>query len=110
MDVVLIVAIVRSVSLEEAERTLQRLGVRGITVSKAKGYGEYANFFSHDHLTDQVKIEVFVPRQRSQAVVDGLLKATHTGTPGDGIVAVVPVEAVVSVRTGAPAIPNSMPA
>lgn len=110
MDLVLVVAIVRSVSLEEAERSLQRLGVRGITVSKAKGYGEYANFLSPDHHPEQVKIEVFVPRDRSQSVIDALFKSTSTGSPGDGIIAVVPVERVVSVRTGAPDVPNPIPA
>ena len=44
MELALAVAIIRSLALEDAEKRLQRIGVRGITVTKVKGYGEHANF------------------------------------------------------------------
>ncbi len=44
MDLRLVVAIIRPGALESVEKRLQELGVRGLTVMRAKGYGAHANF------------------------------------------------------------------
>ena len=107
-ELALVVAIVHGLALEAAEAKLHELGVRGITVTKVKGYGEYANFYARDWMVDEVKIEVFAARDQAERIADAILDAAHTGSPGDGIVAILPVETLLSARTRAEVIPNRL--
>lgn len=109
MELALVVAVIRGLALEKTEKKLQEIGVRGITVTKVKGYGEYANFFTRDGLWDEVKIEVFVTQESAEGVASAILDAAHTGSPGDGIVAILPVDRIFSARTRSDAIPNRIP-
>jgi len=106
MELALVVAIIPALRLADAERRLQKIDVRGITVTKVKGYGEHANFFTRDWMIDEVKVEVFAPRDQVEGITSAILDATHSGSPGDGIVAILPVDQVFSARTRAAAIPN----
>jgi len=108
MELRLVVAIIRTLALEAAEESLKELGVRGLTVTRAKGFGAYANLFSGDWLVDQVKIEIYAERDRVESIVAAILNAAHSNSPGDGIVAVLPVEKVYSVRTRCEEAPNRM--
>jgi len=96
-----ITAIVRASALEGVEHRLHELGVPGLSVTKVKGYGEYADFFARDWMVEHVRIEIFVIRERGTEIAQAIMTAARTGGPGDGIVAVLPVEAVYHVRTGA---------
>ncbi len=95
-----IVAIIRSLDLEKAEKSLKDFGVEGITVIKAKGYGEYKDFFTRDWVVNNVKLEIVVSDDQVDRVVDTLMSALHTGYQGDGIIAVSPVEEFIKIRTG----------
>jgi nitrogen regulatory protein P-II 1 len=95
-----VTAIVRSVALEEIEKRLQDLRVPGFSVTKVKGHGEYENFFRHDRMTEHVRIEIFLRRERVDEIARGIIDAAQTGLAGDGIVVVLPVEAVYRIRTG----------
>lgn len=106
MDIKLIVAIIRRDKLEEVEARLRDTGVEGINVSKVKGYGEYRNFFSHDWMVDEVRIEIFTRKDELETVIEAIMDAAHTGGPGDGIVAVVPVESLFLIRTRSEAVPE----
>ena len=106
MELRLIVAIIRPLTLEAVEKKLQQIGIRGLTVIRAKGYGAYANLFAQDWLVDQVKIEIYVEQDRAESVADAILDTAHTGSPGDGIVAILPVEKVLSIRTRSEETPN----
>lgn len=106
MELRLVVAIIRTFALEEVEKTLQQMGVRGLTVSRAKGFGAHANFFSGDWLVDQVKIEIYVEQDRVESIVAAVLEAANSESSGSGIVAVLPVEKVYSVRTWREEAPN----
>ncbi|MBI2313942.1 MAG: P-II family nitrogen regulator [Betaproteobacteria bacterium] len=106
MALSVVVAIIRPGVLEPVEKKLQEMGVRGITVARTKGYGEYANFFSRDWMVDQVRIEIFTEQDRAELIAAAILDAAHTGSPGDGIVAILPVEKVFDVRTRSEEIPN----
>lgn len=108
MDLALVVAIVRGLALEAAEANLHEMGVRGITVTKVRGYGEYANFYARDWMMDQVKIEVFAAREQAERVAGAILDAAHTGSPGDGIVAILPVATLLSARTRSDVILNRL--
>lgn len=100
MECVLVVAILRRTALEAAEKGLQAIGVRGITVTRARGYGEHPDMLSSDHLVDQVKIEVFASRDRAQTIASTILEATFSGAgAGEGeVVAILPVESLLAGR------------
>lgn len=110
MELVLVVGIIRASALEATERALQRIGVRGITVFRGRGFGEHHlashDFLSRDWSDDDVKIEIYAARERAELIESTIMDAAHTGSPGDGIVAILPVERVFSVRTRAETVPN----
>ena len=54
-----VTASVRTEVLEAVEQRLPRAGVKGATVTHVKGYGEYADFFSHDWQVRHVRLEIF---------------------------------------------------
>ena len=106
MELRLVVAIIRTAALEADEERLQQMGVRGLTVTRAKGFGAHANLFSRDWLVDQVKIEIYLEQNAAESIAQAILDTAHSGSPGDGIVAIHPVEKVYSVRTRSEEPPN----
>ena len=100
MDLMLVVAIIRSSSLEAAEKGLRQIGVRDITVTKVRTYAEHADFLSRDSLVDQVKIEVFARRDRAQHIASEIAAAANMeSTAGDGVVATLRVESILKPST-----------
>ncbi len=106
MDIKQIVAIIRRDKLEPVEKKLQHMRVERINVSKVKGYGEYHDFFTSDWMVDEVRIEIFTRSDEVESITAAIMEAAHTGVPGDGIVAVVPVEKFFLIRTRAEATPD----
>lgn len=98
-----IVAIIRKGHLETVEKRLEAMGIKGLTVTQVKGFGEYANFFTRDWMCTHARIEIFTARQNVDAIVQAILEAASTGNAGDGIVAVLPVEQIYRIRTKKPA-------
>jgi nitrogen regulatory protein P-II 2 len=103
----LIMAIVKPFKLDEVRESLTALGIQGLTVSEVKGFGrqkgqteiyrgaEYAvNFLP------KVKVEVAVPDDLAEQVVEAIQKAANTGRIGDGKVFVLDVSQAVRIRTG----------
>jgi nitrogen regulatory protein P-II 1 len=93
-----ITAIIRCARLDEVETELRLAGIEGLTVSYVKGFGEYANFFRRDWTTTHGRLEIFVPRERAEHVAEIITNAARTGTPGDGVVAILPVERFYHIR------------
>lgn len=98
-----VTAIVRCSVLQKVEERLKQLHVPGISVTKVKGYGEYADFFRPDWVCEHARIEVYCGEHRANDIARAVLETAHTGARGDGIVVVLPVEAIYRVRTGRPA-------
>ncbi|MFJ2603885.1 MULTISPECIES: P-II family nitrogen regulator [unclassified Streptomyces] len=103
----LITAIVKPHRLDEVKTTLQELGVHGLTVTEASGYGRqrghtevYRGAEYQVDLVPKVRIEVVVEDADADPVIDAIVKAAQTGKIGDGKVWSLPVETVVRVRTG----------
>ncbi|MFC9929484.1 P-II family nitrogen regulator [Streptomyces sp. NPDC127190] len=103
----LITAIVKPYRLDEVKTALQELGVHGLTVTEASGYGRqrghtevYRGAEYRVDLVPKVRIEVVVEDADADAVIDAIVRAAQTGKIGDGKVWSVPVETVVRVRTG----------
>jgi len=102
-----VVAIIKPFKLEEVRDALTAIGVHGMTVTEVKGYGrqkghmeiyrgaEYAvNFLP------KVRIEVAIPTEQVDKVVDAISTAAKTGQIGDGKIFVSPIEQAMRIRTG----------
>lgn len=98
-----VTAIIHRNVLEDVEAVLQQAGSGGITVTKVKGYGEYADFYERDWLTTHVRVEIFTTAARADPLAQLIADTAHTGLAGDGIVAILPVERVIRIRTRATA-------
>jgi nitrogen regulatory protein P-II 1 len=94
-----VTAIIRSAMLETVETRLQDIGVHGLSVSHIKGYGEYANFFTHDWLVTHSRIEIFAEKERAEQIARMIVEAAHTGGAEDGLVVILPVEKAFRIRT-----------
>lgn len=103
----LITAIIKPYRLDEVKTALQEMGVDGLTVTEASGYGRqrghtevYRGAEYRVDLVPKVRIDVVVEDADADAVIDAVVRAAQTGKIGDGKVWAVPVETVVRVRTG----------
>jgi nitrogen regulatory protein P-II 1 len=105
MELRKIVAIVRNQVLEKIEGRLVDMRVKGISVSKVKGYGEYANFFNPDWMVTHTRIEIFTENAKVDEIVTAIMDVAHTGMTGDGVVAVLPVEKLYRIRTKSEVVP-----
>lgn len=106
MEIKLIVAYMPRDKLEKVEQALRRVDVERVDVSKVKGYGEYRNFFSADWMTDEVRIELVTRQHKVDAIVAAIMEGAHVAMPGAGVVAVLPVDELYLIRTGAKATPE----
>ena len=103
----LIPAIIKPFTLDDVKSALEQLGVLGMTISEAQGYGrqkghtevyrgaEYAVDF-----VSKLRVEVLTDDASADKVVEAIVTAAQTGKIGDGKVWVTPVEQVIRVRTG----------
>ena len=103
----MVTAIIKPFKLEDVKSALEAQGVNGLTVSEASGFGRqkghtevYRGAEYTVDLVPKVRVEVLVDDESADLVVDTIVTAAQTGRIGDGKVWVVPVEAVVRVRTG----------
>lgn len=103
-----VTAIIRCEVLEKVEQRLNEIGVPGISVTQVKGHGEYSDFYSRDSMTTHVRVEIFISAQRAEAIVQAIMDAAHSGTAGDGIVAVLPVNQVYRIRHRAAVLPDEL--
>ena len=103
----LITAIVKPFVLEDVKEALSVLGLGGMTVSEARGFGRqrghtevYRGAEYRVDFVPKVRIEVLVDDEDAARYTDAIVEAARTGSIGDGKVWVTPVDAVIRVRTG----------
>jgi nitrogen regulatory protein P-II 1 len=94
-----VIAIIRSRFLEDVEEKLKKMKVKGLTVTRVKGYGEAKSIWSQDWLGSHARIEIFVEKVRAYEIASAIMEVAHTGGPGDGIICVLPVEKIFRIRT-----------
>jgi nitrogen regulatory protein P-II 2 len=106
-DMKLIMAIIKPFKLDDVREALTPLGVQGLTVSEVKGFGRqkgqteiYRGAEYHVSFLPKVKIDVAVPDELAEQVVEAITKSAHTGKIGDGKIFVLDLERVVRIRTG----------
>ena len=98
MELRKITAIIRNTVLEKVEQRLREIRVKGISVSRVKGYGDYANFSRANWLTSHTRIEIFASKGEVKDIVEAIMDSAHTGLPGDGLVAILPVEEIFRIK------------
>jgi Cu(I)/Ag(I) efflux system protein CusF len=106
MNLKYVVAVIRADVLDALEVKLASLQVRGLTVSKVKGFGEYVDFLAKSHLTEHIKVEIFVEDSKAEAVAAAIMDIAHSEVPGAGIVAMMPVEKFFHIRTRSETLPD----
>jgi len=94
-----VVAIIRSRLLEEVEERLKRIGVKGMSVTHVKGFGEYKNVLPQDWFTTHIRIEIFAEKSKADKIAISIMEGAHTGGPGDGIICTLSVEKIYRIRT-----------
>lgn len=103
----LVVAIVKPFKVEDVKEALREVGVAGLTVSEARGFGRQRGhtevYRGAEYQVDFVpksRVEVMVDDDQVDGVIDAIVKSARTGKIGDGKVAVLPLDDVVRIRTG----------
>ncbi|MGH8887502.1 MAG: P-II family nitrogen regulator [Egibacteraceae bacterium] len=103
----LVIAIVKPFKVDEVKESLREVGVAGLTVSDARGFGRQRGhtevYRGAEYQVDFVpksRIEVMCDDELVDGIVDAIVKAARTGKIGDGKIAVLPLEEVVRIRTG----------
>jgi nitrogen regulatory protein P-II 1 len=100
-------AIIKPFKLDEVKEALHEVGVSGITVTEAKGFGRQKGhtelYRGAEYVVDflpKVKLEVVVDDSLTERVVEAIQNAAQTGRIGDGKIFVLPVDEAVRIRTG----------
>ena len=100
-------AIIKPFKLDEVKEALQEVGLQGITVLEAKGFGRQKGhtelYRGAEYVIDflpKVKIEVVVNDDQAEGAIEAIRKAAETGRIGDGKIFVSPIEQAIRIRTG----------
>jgi len=100
-------AIIKPFKLDEVKDALNQVGLKGITVLEAKGFGRQKGhtelYRGAEYVVDflpKVKIELIIDDEMVEKAVEAILSSAHTGRIGDGKIFVSPVEEAIRIRTG----------
>ncbi len=103
----LIKAIIKPFKLDEVREALSAVGVQGLTVTEAKGFGRQKGhtelYRGAEYVVDflpKLALEVVVGDDMQDAVVKAITDAANTGKIGDGKIFIFPVEDAIRIRTG----------
>jgi len=100
-------AIIKPFKLDEVKEALHEVGVKGLTVIEAKGFGRQKGhtelYRGAEYVVDflpKVKVEVVVDDEMLERAVEAIQQAAHTGRIGDGKIFVSTIEEAMRIRTG----------
>jgi nitrogen regulatory protein P-II 1 len=103
----LVVAVIKPFKLDEVKSSLEGVGVQGLTVTEARGFGRqrghtevYRGAEYQVELLPKTRIEVLTDDDAVEDVVKAIIDGARTGAIGDGKVWVLDVERTVRIRTG----------
>ena len=103
----MVMAVIKPFKLDDVREALADAGVAGITVTEVKGFGRQKGhtelYRGAEYLVDflpKIKLEVAVPDEQVDAVVEAIMRAAGTGKIGDGKIFVWDLGKVVRIRTG----------
>ncbi len=100
-------AIIKPFKLDEVKEALHEIGLQGLTVIEAKGFGRQKGhtelYRGAEYVVDflpKVKIEVILEANLVERAIEAIIQAARTGRIGDGKIFVSDVEEVIRIRTG----------
>ena len=100
-------AIIKPFKLDEIKEALQDIGLQGITVVEAKGFGRQKGhtelYRGAEYVVDflpKVKIELVIEDTKLDAAIEAIQTAAYTGRIGDGKIFIYNIEEVIRIRTG----------
>jgi nitrogen regulatory protein P-II 1 len=100
-------AIIKPFKLDEVKEALHEIGIKGITVTEAKGFGRQKGhtelYRGAEYVVDflpKVKVEVVLEDGLVERAVEAIQQAAQTGRIGDGKIFVYSVDEAIRIRTG----------
>jgi nitrogen regulatory protein P-II 2 len=103
----MVAAVIKPFKLDDVREALSDIGVQGITVTEVKGFGRQKGhtelYRGAEYVVDflpKVKIELAVPDELVDRVVESIMNAAKTGKIGDGKIFVYGLEQAIRIRTG----------
>src|SRR5262249_26578006 len=100
-------AIIKPFKLDEVKEALHEVGIKGITVTEAKGFGRQKGhtelYRGAEYVVDflpKVKLEIVMEDNLVERAVEAIQQAAHTGRIGDGKIFVTSIDEAVRIRTG----------
>ena len=100
-------AVIKPFKLDEVKEALQEIGIQGLSVLEAKGFGRQKGhtelYRGAEYVVDflpKVKIELVVSDDQCEQAIDAIVSAARTGKIGDGKIFVTTVDQAVRIRTG----------
>ena len=100
-------AIIKPFKLDEVKEALHEIGLQGITVTEAKGFGRQKGhtelYRGAEYVVDflpKVKLEIVLEDTLLEQAVESIQRAAHTGRIGDGKIFITSVEEAIRIRTG----------
>ena len=100
-------AIIKPFKLDEVKDALHEIGLQGMTVTEAKGFGRQKGhtelYRGAEYVVDflpKVKIELVLDDALVERAIEAIQQAAHTGRIGDGKIFVYPVNEAIRIRTG----------
>jgi len=100
-------AVIKPFKLDEVKESLHELGIKGLTVTEAKGFGRQKGhtelYRGAEYVVDflpKVKVELVLDDAQVERAVEAIQQAARTGRIGDGKIFVSTVDEVVRIRTG----------
>ncbi len=103
----LITAVIKPFKLDDVREALAEIGIQGMTVTEVKGFGRQKGhtelYRGAEYVVDflpKVKLEIAVPSEMEENVVEVIIKSASTGKIGDGKIFISSLEEVIRIRTG----------
>ena len=100
-------AIIKPFKLDEVKESLQEVGVQGLSVIEAKGFGRQKGhtelYRGAEYVVDflpKIKIEVVISDDQLETVIEAIIGAARTDKIGDGKIFVSSIEQAIRIRTG----------
>ena len=100
-------AIIKPFKLDEVKEALQDVGLQGITVTEAKGFGRQKGhtelYRGAEYVVDflpKVKVEIVIGDDQVEGAIEAIQKAAQTGRIGDGKIFISDIEEAIRIRTG----------
>jgi nitrogen regulatory protein PII len=103
----MVAAVIKHFKLDDVRKALTDMGIQGMTVIEVKGFGRqkghmevYRGVEYEVQFLPKVKVEVVIPDNMEEGVVDAIAKAAKTGEIGDGKIFIYNLEDIIRIRTG----------